>query len=202
MDKKQFITTLKNRLGALPFHEVDKIINYYSELIDDKMEDGMSEEVAINSLGSIDTIVNEIVNEISVHEIVKRKVKKSYEFSTNKTLWIVLVILTSPIWASLTVALLACILAALVSVWAIIFAIIATIGAIFLAGIFSGVYAFVVIPTNFAASLLLWAFGFISTGITLLLFAPIIKLAKCITKLPARCVNTIKQKLTKVKEEV
>ncbi len=202
MDKKQFITTLKNRLGSLPYHEVEKIINYYDELINDKIEDGMSEEGAIKSLGNIDLIVNEIYNEIPVHEIVRRKVKNSFEFSSNKALWIIIAVLTSPIWFSILLAGLGLLFGLFVAIWAFLFSIIFVIGAFFISSIIVLIYSFTIVTTNFSTAILLWGLSLIIIGIFLLLLKPISMLIKYVAKAPGQCISYVKEKLSKSKEEV
>ena len=63
MNKEQFLRELSDRLKALPESERSIALDYYSELISDRMEDGMTEEEAIVALGSVDQIVREAAPE-------------------------------------------------------------------------------------------------------------------------------------------
>lgn len=56
MGKEKFIDELKYKLNYLSEEEISKVVTYYSEIIDDKIEDGMTEEDAVLSLGSMDEI--------------------------------------------------------------------------------------------------------------------------------------------------
>jgi uncharacterized membrane protein len=47
MNKSQFLKQLAAKLEGLRQHEIDSTIFYYSEMIDDRVEDGMSEEEAV-----------------------------------------------------------------------------------------------------------------------------------------------------------
>ena len=47
MRKTEFLERLRAALNALPEEEAKKTIAYYAEMIDDRIEDGMSEEEAI-----------------------------------------------------------------------------------------------------------------------------------------------------------
>ena len=58
MTKNEFIRELENRIKKYSDHS--EIISYYYELIQDKMDSGMSEEEAVSSLGSLDKIVRDI----------------------------------------------------------------------------------------------------------------------------------------------
>ena len=71
MNRIQFIDKLAKRLSKLPKKELKETIDYYYEIIDDKVSEGMSEDEAINSLGSIEEIVNSILPEQK--ETVKEK---------------------------------------------------------------------------------------------------------------------------------
>ena len=61
MTKNEFIKELENRIKKYPDHS--EIVSYYYELIQDKMDLGMSEAEAVSSLGSLDKIVKDIENE-------------------------------------------------------------------------------------------------------------------------------------------
>jgi len=58
MNREEFIKILNERIKDNPDH--NDIISYYFELISDKMDLGMTEEEAVESLGSIDDIIKNI----------------------------------------------------------------------------------------------------------------------------------------------
>ena len=66
MTKKVFLTELKKKLGKLPKSEVKKRLSFYSEIIDDKIEEGFSEEDAVADVGGIDEIAKLILSEKSI----------------------------------------------------------------------------------------------------------------------------------------
>ena len=47
MNKLEFIAELRDRLSGLPQGEVEERLSFYSEMIDDRMEDGVSEKEAV-----------------------------------------------------------------------------------------------------------------------------------------------------------
>ena len=53
MSKKEFLKKLKRELKALPTGETNRAIDYYSELIDDRMEAGSTEEAAVDAMGDV-----------------------------------------------------------------------------------------------------------------------------------------------------
>ena len=61
MTRKEFLTELDRRLSPLPRHEAEEHINYYAEMLADRMEEGMTEEEAVRSMESIDTIASRIL---------------------------------------------------------------------------------------------------------------------------------------------
>lgn len=47
MTKSDFLDLLREKISRLPEWEAAKTVVYYSEMIDDRIEDGMSEEEAV-----------------------------------------------------------------------------------------------------------------------------------------------------------
>ena len=81
MKKQEFITKLEEKLCRLPKKEVDERLSFYNEIIEDKMEDGLTEEQAVAEIGSIDEVINQIIAEIPLSKIVKEKVKSNGKMS-------------------------------------------------------------------------------------------------------------------------
>jgi hypothetical protein len=63
MKKNEFLNLLKDSISNLPYSEVEKIISFYTEAIEDRMEDGLNEEKAVEGLGSLDDIIKSIRND-------------------------------------------------------------------------------------------------------------------------------------------
>lgn len=117
MTKLEFLLALSEQLSALPKTDRDERLKFYSEMIEDRAEDGLSEEEAVATLGSPD----EIAAELAV-ERVKPKRRKAWE--------IVLLVLGSPVWLSLLIAAVAVALALYVSLWALAVSLWAVFGAL------------------------------------------------------------------------
>ena len=47
MTKHEFITQLRDRLSELPEREVEERLSFYVEMIDDRIEDGRTEQEAV-----------------------------------------------------------------------------------------------------------------------------------------------------------
>ena len=68
MDKALFLDELRRRLSGLPQSDLDERLLFYSEMIDDRMEDGLTEEEAVAGIGSVDEIVEQIMAEIPLSD--------------------------------------------------------------------------------------------------------------------------------------
>ncbi len=117
MTKTQFILEVYEKLPYLPSKEIDERISFYIEIIDDRIEDGLSEEEAVSAVGSIDDIVSHIVAEVPLTKIVKERIKSKRKL---KAWEIVLLALGSPIWVSIGLALFAVILSVYISLWSVL----------------------------------------------------------------------------------
>ena len=62
MNKAEFLAALRERLSGLPEEDFNRSVDYYTEMIDDRVEDGMSEEEAVACLGSMDEIITQMQN--------------------------------------------------------------------------------------------------------------------------------------------
>ena len=75
MTKLQFLLSLHNKLSGLPQNEIEERLNFYSEMIEDRIEDGLSEEEAVSEIGTVDEIAEQIVSDIPLTKIAKEKIK-------------------------------------------------------------------------------------------------------------------------------
>ena len=117
MSKEDFLEELKKRLSGLPQEDIDERIAFYSEMIDDRMEDGVTEEAAVSGVGSIDSIVEQIMAEIPFAKLVKEKAKHKRHL---KAWEIVLLVLGSPVWIPLLIAAMSVILSLYIVIWSVI----------------------------------------------------------------------------------
>ena len=73
MNKENFILELKKSLSELPEKEVDERIAFYTEMLDDRIEEGLSEEEAVAAVGTVDEIVAQIIAETPLVRVAKEK---------------------------------------------------------------------------------------------------------------------------------
>jgi len=117
MNREGFINELKARLNGLPKEDVDERISFYEEMISDRVEDGMSEEEAVLEIGSIDSVVDQIMSEIPLTKLVKQKVRPKQKM---KTWQIVLIAVGSVVWVPLLIAFAAVAFALYIVLWALV----------------------------------------------------------------------------------
>ena len=117
MDKQTFIAELRARLSGLPQQELEDRLSFYCEMIDDRIEDGNSEEDAISNIGSVETIAAEIISDISLSKIAKERIKPKRRLRAAE---IVLIAVGSPIWISLSAAAFAVILSLYATLWSLV----------------------------------------------------------------------------------
>lgn len=125
MSKKEFLDCLRQKLVGLPKKEVEERLSFYSEMIDDRIEEGLSEKEAVSDIGQVGDIVSQIVEDIPLTKIAKERIKPKRRL---KAWEIILLALGSPIWLSLGISVLAVVFSLYVSLWAVV----ASIWAVFI----------------------------------------------------------------------
>ena len=119
MLKQEFLDALRNSLSGLPQADIEERLTFYGEMIDDRIEEGRTEEEAVNEIGPVDEVVRQIVEETPLTRIVKEKIKPKRKMRA----WeIVLLILGFPVWFSLLVAAGAVLLSLYVTLWSLVIA--------------------------------------------------------------------------------
>lgn len=117
MNKQEFLDGLRKGLSGLPQADIEERLTFYGEMLDDRIEEGLSEEEAVAAAGSVNEIVRQTVADIPLAKIAKERIKPKRRL---KAWEIVLLALGSPIWISLGVAAAAVIFALYVTVWSVI----------------------------------------------------------------------------------
>ena len=121
MNKKEFLRELKGALFALPAREKKERLSFYSEIIDDKIEEGTPENIAVSEVGSVSEIAAKIIAENKTSSTAKAHTKRPLTVGEK-----VVMIVGAPIWLPLAIAAFAVILslyavayAVLLALWAI-----------------------------------------------------------------------------------
>ncbi len=127
MNKIGFLMELKDRLSHLPENELQERLGFYSEMIEDRVEEGLSEEEAVASVGSAEEIAAQTLGEMPAVHTEKKKA----EHKKRPQVWvIVLVALGCPVWLSLLIAAAAVVFSLYVSMWSVIVSLWAAFGSL------------------------------------------------------------------------
>ena len=200
MTKMQFLMSLHDQLSGLPKEDVEQRLNFYSEIIEDSMEEGLSEADAVASLGSIDEIVAQIIEETPLVKIAKEKIRPKRRL---KTWEIVLLVLGSPIWLSLVVAAVAVVFAVYVTAWSVIGSLWSVFGSL-AAGAFAGLVAGItfIYLGHIPAGMMMLAGGMVCAGLSILMFYGCKAATKAILLLTKKFAVWMKNRWMKKEEAV
>lgn len=64
MNKKKFLSALEQALAVLPRKDRKKTLDFYRELIDDRLEEGLTEEAVIADIGTPQIIAAQVLSEL------------------------------------------------------------------------------------------------------------------------------------------
>ena len=151
MNKIEFLDGLRVAMKGISQSEIEDRILFYGEMIDDRVEEGVSEEEAVRGIGSVEEVAAQIISEVPLGKLVKERVRPRRKLQT----WeIVLIAVGSPVWCPLLIAALAVVFTLVVSVYAVVVSLWAVAVALVAAGV-----------GCVAATVLFMAQGNILTGI-------------------------------------
>ncbi|PMD67827.1 HAAS domain-containing protein [Companilactobacillus nuruki] len=152
MDKTGFLIDLEKDLKKYGVSNSDDYIEYYSEYLDDLIENGMSSEAAVNSVGGVKKI---LLNILSDEKVKIPKVK-------NRLQRIILLSASFPIWGPIVAAL-------YIIALAIVFSLIICALAFMAAGLWTFLGSFIVIfKIGFTYALLQFGISLILLGLGIL----------------------------------
>ena len=173
MNKTQFCALLENKLKPyLSPKEMYKTLNFFEEMIDDRIDEGLSEEEAVSQLGDINIIVDQILDE---HNIGKKQTKLVWRFIPRE-LGFINIVLLFPAW----IIIFSLVASLFIVILSIIFSIVLTIIAIFIGGILLILKSpfYLIYERNISYFLDTLGFGFVNTGIGLIGIYWLIKIYK------------------------
>ena len=168
MRKQEFLAQLRNGLSGLPQDDIEERLTFYSEMIEDRKEEGLSEEEAVSAAGSVHDIVAQAVAEIPLAKIAKERMKPKKRLAVGE---IVLLVLGFPIWFSLGIAALAILLSLYFSLWAVIISLWAVSASVAACSV-GGVLACTIFTAggNGASGIAMLAAGMICAGLSVFMF--------------------------------
>lgn len=161
MNKRDFLSALEKRLEGIPEADRQASLDFYAEMLDDLTEGGMAEPEAVDSLGSVDAIAEEILMDTPLPKLVKAKMTKR----RLSGLEITLLAVGFPVWITLV----AVALSVYLTLWAVVLSLYAADLALAVSvptGIITAVLLFV--QGQPAGGLLCLGAGLVLAGLTVL----------------------------------
>ncbi len=117
MLEKDFLDRLRQGLEGFTEAEIEERVTFYREMIEDRMEEGLAEEEAVEAAGPVDEIIAQIMKESSIPRTVKQQERPARSRRPGE---ILLLILGAPLWLVLLIAAFAVVLAVYLVLWAVI----------------------------------------------------------------------------------
>lgn len=199
MNRTEFNEALGKALIGLPPADRQRSLEYYNEMIDDRMEEGMPESEAVAALGPMDQIVQKSLADVPIGRLVRQKVRPKRSLRG----WeIALLIIGAPLWLPLLIAAGAVLLALYVSAWAVVISLFAVAVGCW-AGALGALAAAVswVIHGGVWQALAMLGGALLLAGLGILVFRLAVSAAVGLAKLIARGLLAIKSKLIRKEAE-
>lgn len=183
MTKLKFLFALHKQLSDLPQEDVEERLNFYAEMIEDRIEEGLCEEDAVAAVGSVEEIAAQIRAEVSpaapaasadsaVPAAPVAPAANAPAAKSSLDAWqILLLVLGSPIWLSLLIAVFAVIFSLYVTLWSLVislWAVFASFAGCAVGGLAGG--AGFLIAGHSPAGIALLAAAAVCTGLAILAF--------------------------------
>lgn len=199
MSKADFLRLLERALAQLSEEERQKNLEYYSELLDDMMEEGVTEAEATAKLGSPNQIAQSILQEMPLGKLVSTRMKPKSGWTP---LAIVLAVVGSPVWVPLLLATVAIVLAVFVSIWALGFAVVAVVLGLVVAVVATPIIAIRAATLTLPMGLLLLGAGLLLLGLCVLGGLMAVELCKLLWQLTVWLAHKIKGLFIRKEENV
>ena len=171
MKKQEFLDRLKANLWSMPEADQQRSVDYYTEMIDDRMEDGLSEEEAVAAIGELDEIVKQILTESPRPPQVVKPAQVEKPRKDNNKIWlIVLLVLGSPVWVPVAISVVTVVFSVWVSLWSAVIGLYAAtfaLGAAALGCIFG---SFFMVSDGAISMVVAWGAAMVCAGLAILLF--------------------------------
>lgn len=168
MCKEAFLLQLRKALSGVPADDLEERVVFYSEMIDDRIEEGLSEEDAVSAVGPVEAIAKQILADIPLTKLAKERVKPIRQLRV----WeMILLILGFPVWGSLLISAIAVVLSLYVSLWSVVislWAVFVSLIACAAAGIVAGI-GFVCIG-NTPSGIVMIGGALVCAGLSVFLF--------------------------------
>ncbi len=174
MKKKEFLDELRIRLKGLPNDDLNERISFYSEMIDDRVSEGKTEDEAVSEIGSVDEVVRQIASETPLVSLVKEKIKPKRSLRA----WeVILLVLGFPLWFPLALTILILYFVSYILIWVLIIVVYALFISLFASG-GCGIFAFFYSIFDHNMQIQLLGLGLLGFGLSIFAFFLVIKATK------------------------
>ena len=168
MNKQEFLADLCKGLSGLPQDDIEECLTFYSEMLEDRIEEGFSEEEAVMAAGPVDDIVKQTVSDIPLAKIAKERIRPKRRL---KVWEIVLLALGSPIWLSLGLAAASVVLSLYIALWSVIAAMWSVFGALAISALCSLPACIIFVSGgNGMSGLAVLSAGIVCAGLSVMMF--------------------------------
>lgn len=143
MNRDEFLAALRGEIDSLDLHDRNRFLDYYREMIDDCIENGMPEADAVASMGDVRSIAERILSDIepnadaNINPNITPDLTPNADSDTDKNkqdpgeentkkssighdLMVALIVMTAVIWIPLIFAAAAVILAVYIVMWSVV----------------------------------------------------------------------------------
>ncbi|MBO4636159.1 MAG: DUF1700 domain-containing protein [Clostridiales bacterium] len=190
MKKNEFLDKVKEKLAGLSEEDIKKAIDFYDEAINDRIEDGLTEDQAVSAIGTPEDIAEQILMDTPLPKLVKAKAKPNRALRV----WeIILIVLGFPLWFPLLLTVAAIGLTIVITIFAVIFSLFVLVLSLAVSGIvlLAATIAAILFGEGVPALLQIGA-ALICIGLGILLFIPVKALTLWLLELMGRFVKWIK----------
>ncbi len=166
MNRAEFLTEVERGLYGLPKEDVAGALDYFGEMIDDRTEDGMSEEEAVEAIGPVREAVESVLMELPLKKIVRARTKPSRALR----IWeILLLTLGSPVWLPLLLTALALVLTVYILLWTVVAVMYCAVLAVLAVALgCTGIGVAYILSANAPGGIMLLGGGIVCAGLTIL----------------------------------
>lgn len=195
MKKYEFLAELQNRLEGLPSEDIKASLDFYTEMIDDRIDDGMDEKAAVDSIGTPAEAAAQILSEMPISKLMRARVKPKKSLGA---LAITLIAVGSPIWLALAIAAFAVFisLAAVVfSIWVAVWSVFAALAGTAVGGVLG--CTFVIINNSAGLGIAVLGAGIFVGGLAIFAFMGCVAFTKLLGRGISKFFGFIKRKIVR-----
>ena len=198
MNKESYLAQIRQLLQSLPEEDRERSLAFYAESIDDRIEDGMSEEEAVASMERPEEPAKAILMDMPIPKLVKARVKEKHMGA----LEIILLVLGFPLWFPLLLTVLILGLTVYLVVWTLVLslgAVVLVLGLSAVAGVIAAVYF--IIKAGLPLFLLALGAALVLAGLAILFGFATAGMGRLAVKLGKAMVRGVKSLLIRKEEK-